>query len=63
MNLEENDNMISSIKDFTLLNNGLKMPWLGFGVLNIEDGQVGLSSIGIRIENALYNAWQNRPKC
>ena len=31
--------MISSIKDCTLLNNGLKMPWLGFGVLNISDGQ------------------------
>ena len=31
--------MISSIKDCTLLNNGLKMPWLGFGVFQIEDGQ------------------------
>lgn len=31
--------MISSIKDCTLLNNGLKMPWLGFGVHRIKDGQ------------------------
>ncbi len=31
--------MISSIKDCTLLNNGLKMPWLGFGVFRINDGQ------------------------
>jgi len=31
--------MISSIKDCTLLNNGLKMPWLGFGVFQINDGQ------------------------
>ncbi len=31
--------MISSIKDCTLLNNGLKMPWLGFGVFKIRDGQ------------------------
>jgi diketogulonate reductase-like aldo/keto reductase len=31
--------MISSIKDCTLLNNGLKMPWLGFGVFQIDDGQ------------------------
>jgi len=31
--------MISSIKDCTLLNNGLKMPWLGFGVLQVNDGQ------------------------
>ena len=31
--------MISSISDCTLLNNGLKMPWLGFGVFRIKDGQ------------------------
>ena len=31
--------MISSIKDCALLNNGLKMPWLGFGVFQINDGQ------------------------
>jgi diketogulonate reductase-like aldo/keto reductase len=31
--------MISSIKDCAVLNNGLKMPWLGFGVFKISDGQ------------------------
>jgi diketogulonate reductase-like aldo/keto reductase len=31
--------MISSIKDCTLLNNGLEMPWLGFGVFKLEDGK------------------------
>jgi len=31
--------MISSIKDCAQLNNGLKMPWLGFGVHRINDGQ------------------------
>jgi diketogulonate reductase-like aldo/keto reductase len=31
--------MIRSIKDCTLLNNGIKMPWLGFGVYQIKDGQ------------------------
>ena len=31
--------MISSITDFTILNNGVKMPWLGFGVFQIDDGQ------------------------
>jgi diketogulonate reductase-like aldo/keto reductase len=31
--------MISSIKDCTLLNSGLKMPWLGFGVFAIDDGE------------------------
>ncbi len=40
--------MISSIKDCTLLNNGLKMPWLGFGVFQINDGQ--------EVEDAVKNA-------
>lgn len=31
--------MIGSIKDCALLNNGLEMPWLGFGVYQINDGQ------------------------
>ncbi len=30
---------ISSIKDCTVLNNGLEMPWLGFGVFQVDDGQ------------------------
>ncbi|MFI1744050.1 aldo/keto reductase [Thalassobellus sediminis] len=30
--------MIKNINDCTILNNGLKMPWLGFGVFQIEDG-------------------------
>lgn len=29
---------MSSINDCTLLNNGLKMPWLGFGVFKVKDG-------------------------
>ena len=40
--------MISNIKDFTLLNNGLKMPWLGFGVFQVNDGQ--------EVERAVRNA-------
>lgn len=31
--------MISSIKDCALLNNGVEMPWLGFGVFKVDDGQ------------------------
>ena len=31
--------MISSIKDCTKLNNGLEMPWLGFGVFLVEPGE------------------------
>lgn len=30
--------MITSITDYTVLNNGIKMPWLGYGVFQIEDG-------------------------
>lgn len=30
--------MINSINDCTILNNGLKMPWLGFGVYQVNDG-------------------------
>ncbi|MAT95905.1 MAG: aldo/keto reductase [Anaerolineaceae bacterium] len=30
---------MNSIKDCALLNNGQKMPWLGFGVFQIDDGQ------------------------
>ena len=40
--------MISNIKDCTLLNNGLKMPWLGFGVFQVNDGQ--------EVERAVRNA-------
>lgn len=31
--------MILSIKDCAVLNNGLEMPWLGFGVFKMSDGQ------------------------
>jgi len=31
--------MIKNLKDCALLNNGLKMPWLGFGVYQIKDGR------------------------
>jgi diketogulonate reductase-like aldo/keto reductase len=31
--------MIKSMKDCTVLNNGLKMPWLGFGVFQINEGK------------------------
>lgn len=31
--------MINSISDCTVLNNGLEMPWLGFGVFQIDDGR------------------------
>ena len=40
--------MISSIKDCTQLNNGLKMPWLGFGVFKVSEGQ--------EVEQAIHQA-------
>ena len=40
--------MISSIKDCTTLNNGLKMPWLGFGVFKVPEGD--------EVENAIKSA-------
>ena len=42
--------MISSIKDCTLLNNGLKMPWLGFGVFKISDGQEVEKAVSYALE-------------
>lgn len=31
--------MIRHIKDCTVLNNGLEMPWLGFGVFQVDEGE------------------------
>jgi diketogulonate reductase-like aldo/keto reductase len=42
--------MISSIKDCTLLNNGLEMPWLGFGTWQINDGQEVEDSVRSALE-------------
>lgn len=38
--------MISSMRDCTVLNNGLEMPWLGFGVFKVPDGEVVEYAIG-----------------
>ena len=32
--------MINSINDCAVLNNGVELPWLGFGVFKVEDGDV-----------------------
>ncbi|WP_297088106.1 aldo/keto reductase [uncultured Draconibacterium sp.] len=37
--------MIEGITDCTILNNGLKMPWLGFGVFQISDGNEVINSV------------------
>ena len=38
--------MISSIQDSTVLNNGIEMPWLGFGVFKISDGEEVEGAVG-----------------
>jgi len=30
--------MITNIKDCTVLNNSVEMPWLGFGVFEMDEG-------------------------
>lgn len=42
--------MINSMTDHTVLNNGVKMPWLGFGVFKVPDGQVVEDAIGKALE-------------
>lgn len=42
--------MINSMTDYTVLNNGVKMPWLGFGVFKVPDGQVVEDAIGKALE-------------
>ncbi|MFC0273392.1 aldo/keto reductase [Metabacillus herbersteinensis] len=43
--------MIKNIQDTTTLNNGVKMPWLGFGVFKVEDGQVVVDAVKSAIKN------------
>ena len=42
--------MINNIKVCTVLNNGLEMPWLGFGVYLINDGQEVEKSVCAALE-------------
>ena len=42
--------MISSMTDCTVLNNGLKMPWLGFGVFQTKEGQEVIQSVKWALE-------------
>ena len=55
--------MIKSIHDCTVLNNGLAMPWLGFGVFKVEEGDEVERAVRTALETgyrsidtaALYN--------
>ncbi|MBN1887296.1 MAG: aldo/keto reductase [Thermoflexales bacterium] len=42
--------MIRSIQDCSRLNNGLEMPWLGFGVFKVDDGQEVESAVRCALE-------------
>jgi len=42
--------MTKSISDYTLLNNGVKMPWLGLGVWQVEDGEVVRNAVQTAID-------------
>lgn len=42
--------MINQITDLTPLNNGIEMPWLGFGVFQIKDGQEVEQAVKIALE-------------
>ena len=42
--------MIKSMRDCTVLNNGLKMPWLGFGVFQINEGKEVENSVKWALE-------------
>jgi len=43
-------NMIDSINDCTVLNNGIKMPWLGFGVFQVKEGEEVENSVKWALE-------------
>jgi diketogulonate reductase-like aldo/keto reductase len=42
--------MINHITDCTLLNNGVKMPWLGFGVYLVKEGAETVNSVSAALE-------------
>jgi diketogulonate reductase-like aldo/keto reductase len=41
---------IQQITDYTVLNNGVQMPWLGLGVFQVEDGDQVISSVRYALE-------------
>ncbi|MBO1514140.1 aldo/keto reductase [Metabacillus bambusae] len=47
--------MIKSLKDFTVLHNGVKMPWFGLGVWKVEEGQEVRTAVKAAI-NAGYRS-------
>ncbi|MBP0727225.1 aldo/keto reductase [Bacillus sp. RG28] len=42
---------VKNLQDTTLLNNGVKMPWLGLGVFKVEEGQELINAVKSAIKN------------
>lgn len=42
---------LTSLKDYTTLHNGVKMPWFGLGVFKVEDGSQVIDSVKAAIKN------------
>ncbi|MBS4201104.1 aldo/keto reductase [Bacillus sp. FJAT-49732] len=46
---------IQNIKDYTVLNNGVHMPWLGLGVFQVEDGDEVINSVQHALEAGYHS--------
>ena len=44
---------LTSLKDYTTLHNGVKMPWFGLGVFKVEDGSEVIESVKAAIKMAI----------
>lgn len=52
--------MTTKMTDYVTLNNGVKMPWLGFGVFRVEDGEQVIRSVHYALEagyRSIDTAW------
>lgn len=45
--------ILTSLKDYTTLHNGVKMPWFGLGVFKVEDGSEVIDSVKAAIKKWL----------
>jgi methylglyoxal/glyoxal reductase len=48
--IKERDMMTNSLLSTTTLNNGVKMPWLGFGVFKVQEGEEVVNSVKTALE-------------
>ena len=43
--------MAANLKDTTTLHNGVKMPWMGFGVFKVKEGEEVVESVKAALRN------------